>query len=151
LTTPPRIGGARLAAPFSLTLSLTTAFAGARAPVGFEQLVDETGGLQFIELLDPDPVTLTRQVIELGFVELVLVYDLEDQVALALGALPRLVVAATGATVGTGSRDRTGHGSRCLSRRADVHEARIDDLRVHGGLQPGSEIGAGLGELSEVG
>jgi hypothetical protein len=32
-----------------------------------------------------------------------------------------------------------------------VHEARIDDLRVHGGLQPGSEIGAGLGELSEVG
>ena len=64
----------------------------ATAAVLVEDAFDQAGSLELVELPDPDAEHFTAGVIDLPFVELVFVHELEDEIPLLVGTGPAIAV-----------------------------------------------------------
>ncbi len=107
-----------------------------------EQLIDQTTGLDTIELLDAETAeAIPGQGFDVGLVELVLVDELEDQIPLLVGAFPLSV--AGSAPVGCDLSIMSvpvGPGSIAVSVLGD--ETGMLDLLIHTLLERLVEAGA---------
>ena len=114
---------------------MAVAVAVALAGIAFKQLFDEPGGLELVELPDALAEAVLGQFIDLGFIEPVVVHDLDDEILLLGRAVPLFVVAVGGLTVavavarvagGVAVRVAIAVGRFGLGQPADLLNARIN-------------------------
>ncbi len=103
----------------------------------FEQLIDQPGGFQLIELLDRlAPEALAGKVLDLFFIKPVFLDDLENQIPLFVRALPRPITIGMFWALGLGGS--VGSASVGLS----WNEPGVLDFLIHTLLESLVETGA---------